>query len=78
MLPHGPYQSHDREKDHPARSGSVLVYRSSSSGITRWTDGWAWRPDRNLGNFLVYRELDKPFPPGRKGERRRPANGRYL
>jgi hypothetical protein len=25
-----------------------------------------WSPSRILDNFLVYRELDKPFPPGEK------------
>jgi hypothetical protein len=28
-------------------------------GIKRWTDGRVWSPSRILGNFLIYRELDK-------------------
>lgn len=28
-------------------------------GIKRWTDGLVWSPSRILGNFLIYRELDK-------------------
>lgn len=33
-------------------------------GIKRWTDGLVWSPSRILGNFLVYRELDKRCPQG--------------
>jgi Gti1/Pac2 family transcription factor len=48
------------------RSGCVFIYEENASGIKRWTDGVTWSPSRILGNFLVYRELDKPFPPGEK------------
>ena len=44
----------------------MFIYEENASGIKRWTDGVTWSPSRILGNFLVYRELDKPFPPGEK------------
>ncbi|KAH8689646.1 camp independent regulatory protein [Talaromyces proteolyticus] len=50
VLHHVPRRPHDRERSHLVRSGN---------GVT-------WSPSRILGNFLVYRELDKPFPPGEK------------
>ncbi|KAK5282203.1 Global transcription regulator sge1 [Exophiala xenobiotica] len=56
----------DRERSSLIRSGSVFVYEGNASGIKRWTDGVRWSPSRVLGNFLVYRELDQPFPPGEK------------
>lgn len=40
-------------------SGSVYVFDEAESRIKRWTDGRMWSPSRILGNFLVYRELDK-------------------
>lgn len=57
---------HDRERSALIQSGSVFIYEESASGIKRWTDGVTWSPSRILGNFLIYRELDKPFPPGEK------------
>ncbi|KAK5069355.1 Global transcription regulator sge1 [Lithohypha guttulata] len=56
----------DREKSTLIKSGAVFVYDENTSGIKRWTDGVTWSPSRILENFLVYRELDKPFPPGEK------------
>ncbi|KAI7878756.1 hypothetical protein K492DRAFT_164580 [Lichtheimia hyalospora FSU 10163] len=41
------------------QSGSVFVFDERESGIKRWTDGLVWSPSRILGNFLIYRELDK-------------------
>lgn len=35
-------------------------------GIKRWTDGLVWSPSRILGNFLIYRELDKRIPGDKK------------
>lgn len=35
-------------------------------GIKRWTDGLVWSPSRILGNFLIYRELDKRVPGDKK------------
>ncbi|GAA5981186.1 hypothetical protein JCM11641_003140 [Rhodosporidiobolus odoratus] len=53
-------------------SGAVFVFDEEETGIKRWTDGLTWSPSRTLGNFLVYRELDKkapqPRPGGRGGE----------
>ena len=65
-LSHVPRRPHDRERNALIRSGSVFIYEENASGIKRWTDGVLWSPSRILGNFLVYRELDKPFPPGQK------------
>ena len=65
-LSHVPRRPHDRERSSLIRSGSVFIYEENASGIKRWTDGVTWSPSRILGNFLVYRELDKPFPPGEK------------
>ncbi|GES96495.1 Gti1/Pac2 family-domain-containing protein [Rhizophagus clarus] len=47
-------------------SGSVFVFDERESGIKRWTDGLVWSPSRILGNFLIYRELDKRAPAGKK------------
>ncbi|KAI9314863.1 Gti1/Pac2 family-domain-containing protein [Dichotomocladium elegans] len=44
------------------QSGSVFVFDERESGIKRWTDGYVWSPSRILGNFLIYRELDKRSP----------------
>lgn len=49
----------EREKKATVISGSVFVWDSTATGIKRWTDGLSWSPSRTLGNFLVYRELDK-------------------
>jgi hypothetical protein len=57
---------HDRERTSLIKSGNVFIYEEHSSGIKRWTDGVPWSPSRILGNFLVYRELERPFPPGEK------------
>ncbi|KAH7113427.1 Gti1/Pac2 family-domain-containing protein [Dactylonectria macrodidyma] len=46
--------------------GNVFIYEEHASGIKRWTDGILWSPSRILGNFLIYRELEKPFSPGKK------------
>ncbi|KZF21290.1 hypothetical protein L228DRAFT_203400, partial [Xylona heveae TC161] len=65
-LHHVPRRPHDRERSSLIRSGCVFIYEENASGIKRWTDGVPWSPSRILGNFLVYRELLKPFPPGEK------------
>lgn len=41
------------------RSGSVFVFDEIESGVKRWTDGRVWSPSRILGNFLIYRELER-------------------
>ncbi|MCJ1375499.1 hypothetical protein MMC20_006736 [Loxospora ochrophaea] len=66
QVSHVPRRPHDRERSQLIRSGSVFIYEENASGIKRWTDGVPWSPSRILGNFLVYRELSKPFPPGEK------------
>lgn len=65
-LSHVPRRPHDRERASLIKSGHVFIYEEHSSGIKRWTDGVSWSPSRILGNFLLYRELDKPFQPGEK------------
>lgn len=75
QLSHVPRRPHDRERSLLIRSGCVFIYEENASGIKRWTDGVTWSPSRILGNFLVYRELDKPFPPGEK-KRAMKKNGR--
>jgi hypothetical protein len=65
-LNHVARRPHDRERASLIQSGNVLIYEEHSSGIKRWTDGVPWSPSRILGNFLVYRELERPFPPGEK------------
>lgn len=66
VLNHVPRRPHDRERQDLIKSGSVFIYEEHASGIKRWTDGVSWSPSRILNNFLIYRELDKPFPPGEK------------
>ena len=61
-----PRRPHDRERSQLIQSGNIFIYEEKESGIKRWTDGVAWSPSRILGDFLIYRELDKPFPPGEK------------
>lgn len=56
----------DRERTNLVQSGAVFVFNEHNSGIKRWTDGIAWSPSRILGNFLVYRQLEKPSTPGEK------------
>ncbi|TKA31573.1 hypothetical protein B0A54_15706 [Friedmanniomyces endolithicus] len=65
-LHHVPRRPHDRERASLIKSGSIFIYEENASGIKRWTDGVAWSPSRILGNFLIYRELEKPCPPGEK------------
>ncbi|RGP61503.1 gti1 pac2 family [Fusarium longipes] len=65
-LHHVARRPHDRERQELIKSGNVFIYEESCSGIKRWTDGVSWSPSRILGNFLVYRELKQPFPPGEK------------
>ncbi|KAJ5302197.1 hypothetical protein PENANT_c008G06263 [Penicillium antarcticum] len=78
VLHHVPRRPHDRERSHLVRSGSVFIYEENASGIKRWTDGVTWSPSRILGNFLVYRELDKPFPPGEKKRAMKKATRRPM
>lgn len=56
----------DTERAEIIKSGNVFVYKEKDNGIKRWTDGLHWSPSRISGNFLVYRELPGPFPPGHK------------
>jgi Gti1/Pac2 family transcription factor len=65
-LKHVSRRPNDRERARLIRSGNVFIYEEHLSGIKRWTDGIPWSPSRNLGDFLVYRELERPFVHGDK------------
>ncbi|KAL9634662.1 MAG: hypothetical protein Q9164_003960 [Protoblastenia rupestris] len=65
-LHHCSRRPHDRERNQLIVSGNVFVYEEATSGIKRWTDGIPWSPSRILTNFLIYRQLNSPFPPGEK------------
>ncbi|KAK8011755.1 hypothetical protein PG989_000015 [Apiospora arundinis] len=65
-ISHVPRRPHDRERANLICSGNVFIYEEHQSCIKQWTDGVPWSPSRVLGNFLLYRELDKPFQPGEK------------
>ncbi|KAI8061670.1 Gti1/Pac2 family-domain-containing protein [Gongronella butleri] len=65
LLPKVNRRLHDRER-RLIESGSVFVFDERESGVKRWTDGIAWSPSRILGNFLVYRELEKKHGDGGK------------
>ncbi|KAK1236833.1 hypothetical protein MKX07_005952 [Trichoderma sp. CBMAI-0711] len=78
IISHVPRRPHDRERQQLIVSGSVFIYEEHASGIKRWTDGISWSPSRILDNFLIYRELQRPFPPGEKKralKRRRAGHG---
>ena len=68
---------HDRERDRLIKSGNIFVFDEQSSGIRRWTDGVAWSPSRILGNYLIYRQLERPLQPGEKkrAQKHRLSNG---
>ena len=66
---------HDRERPTLVQSGCVFIYEEGASGIKRWTDGVPWSPSRILNNFLIYRELERPFPPGEKKRAKPKARG---
>jgi hypothetical protein len=68
---------HDRERDRLIKSGNIFVFDEQSSGIRRWTDGIAWSPSRILGNYLIYRQLERPLQPGEKkrAQKHRLSNG---
>ncbi|KAK8900858.1 hypothetical protein QC760_010622 [Botrytis cinerea] len=55
-----------KERSELIKSGNIFIRKAQSSGVKRWTDGIPWSPSRGLGNFLIYRELNKPFAPGKK------------
>ena len=74
-LHHIPRRPHDRERPDIVRSGNVFIYEENASGIKRWTDGVTWSPSRIMGNFLVYRELNAPFPAGEKKKAKKRKRG---
>ncbi|KAL9630801.1 MAG: hypothetical protein Q9164_006232 [Protoblastenia rupestris] len=63
VLQHCSRRPHCRERESLIASGNVFVYEEATSGIKRWTDGIPWSPSRILNNFLICRQLNKPFPP---------------
>jgi len=74
-LHHIPRRPHDRERGNIISSGNVFIYEENASGIKRWTDGVTWSPSRIMGNFLVYRELNEPFPAGEKKKAKKRKRG---
>ncbi|KAH8554028.1 Gti1/Pac2 family-domain-containing protein [Umbelopsis sp. PMI_123] len=62
LLPKVTRRLQDRERKDLVVSGTVFIFDERESGIKRWTDGLLWSPSRILGNFLVYREIDKRSP----------------
>ena len=68
---------HDRERDRMIKSGNIFVFDEQSSGIRRWSDGVAWSPSRILGNYVIYRQLERPLQPGEKkwAQKHRFSNG---
>jgi hypothetical protein len=74
-LSHIPRRPHDRERANIITSGNVFIYEENASGIKRWTDGVTWSPSRIMGNFLVYRELNEPFPAGEKKKAKKRKRG---
>jgi hypothetical protein len=65
-LPYTSRRPKDHERSQLIKSGNIFIYNENACGIKRWTDGVVWSPSRISGNFLIYRELDKPFPLGKK------------
>ncbi|KAJ1901687.1 Global transcription regulator sge1 [Kickxella alabastrina] len=47
--------------------GTIVVFDEKEAKMKRWTDGRLWTPSRILGNFLVYRELDRKLQPNQEG-----------
>ena len=81
QLPLLPRRPHSHERELLIRSGGTFIYEERSSGIRRWNDGIVWSPSRILGNFLVYRELNRRFTPDEqrrisKDRNRRPSRTR--
>jgi hypothetical protein len=74
-LNHIPRRPHDRERPDIIASGNVFIYEENASGIKRWTDGVTWSPSRIMNNFLVYRELNEPFPAGEKKKAKKRKRG---
>ncbi|PON20211.1 Gti1/Pac2 family protein [Trichoderma gamsii] len=75
---HVPRQPNDRERQELISSGNIFIYEEHASGIKCWADGISWSPSRIVGNFLIYRELNKPFSPEEKKralERKRASQG---
>lgn len=68
LLPKITRRLQEFEKKALVASGAVFVFDENATGIKRWTDGLSWSPSRTLGNFLVYRELDKKAPVEVAGE----------
>jgi hypothetical protein len=65
-LNHVPRRPHDHERWELIKSGNVFIFEERASGMKRWTDGIDWSPSRARGNFLIYREIDEPFPQGKR------------
>ncbi|KAH7123189.1 Gti1/Pac2 family-domain-containing protein [Dactylonectria macrodidyma] len=68
QLDHVPRRPEECERQDLIKTGNAFIYDEHASGVKRWTDSVSWSPSRILGNFLIYHELEKPFPRA-KGKR---------
>ncbi|KAJ1804959.1 Global transcription regulator sge1 [Coemansia sp. RSA 2598] len=66
LLPRVVRRLNDDEKQQ-IDDGTVVVFDEKEAKMKRWTDGRLWTPSRILGNFLVYRELEKKLQPNQEG-----------
>ncbi|KAJ2585824.1 Global transcription regulator sge1, partial [Coemansia sp. RSA 1722] len=66
LLPRVVRRLNDDEKQQ-IDDGTVVVFDEKEAKMKRWTDGRLWTPSRILGNFLVYRELEKKIQPNQEG-----------
>ncbi|KAJ2836641.1 Global transcription regulator sge1, partial [Coemansia erecta] len=66
LLPRVIRRLNDDEKQQ-IDDGTVVVFDEKEAKMKRWTDGRLWTPSRILGNFLVYRELEKKIQPNQEG-----------
>ncbi|KAJ1738500.1 Global transcription regulator sge1 [Coemansia sp. RSA 989] len=48
-------------------AGTIVVFDEKRAKMKRWTDGRMWTPSRIVGNFLMYRELDRKVQPNQQG-----------
>ncbi|KAJ1948975.1 Global transcription regulator sge1 [Linderina macrospora] len=52
----------DSEKEQIG-DGTIVVFDEKEAKMKRWTDGRQWTPSRIMGNFLVYREVERKLQP---------------
>src|SRR6202035_1957850 len=52
--------------DRLTKSGNIFVFYEHSTSIRQWSAGISWAPSRILGNYLIYRQLERPLHPDHK------------